>query len=231
MQNSNNMFFPGREGRKGHGRGERRCEDRHEHRGHRGGPMGEPEMMGPRGPRGGRPMKGDFDEFGPMGPRGGRRAGRGPRGEGRGRGRRGEVRNALLALLVEGEPMNGYQLIKAIEEKSGGLWTPGAGSVYPALGLLVDEGLLAVDETDGKKAYTLSDEGRTWVSEHGDAVADPWDRVTGPDKGQLDVRREMHQLGMALKQVGMAGTPEQAEKAAKVVEAARKELYKILAED
>ncbi|MGV0798899.1 PadR family transcriptional regulator, partial [Mycolicibacterium elephantis] len=71
--------------------------------------------------------------FGP-GPRGGRRGGRG-------RGRRGDVRAAILKLLVE-RPMHGYEMIQEIAERSQNLWRPSPGSVYPTLQLLVDEGLI-----------------------------------------------------------------------------------------
>ena len=57
------------------------------------------------------------------------------------RARRGDVRAAALALLVE-QPMNGYQILQEIGERSGGVWRPSPGSVYPALQQLEDEGLI-----------------------------------------------------------------------------------------
>ena len=63
-----------------------------------------------------------------------------------GRMRRGDVRSAILALLVE-KPYNGYQIIQEIERRSEGLWTPSAGSVYPALQQLEDQGLIVATET------------------------------------------------------------------------------------
>src|SRR5690606_3331929 len=58
---------------------------------------------------------------------------------------RGDVRAAVLALLAE-EPMHGYQIIREIEERSNGSWKPSAGSVYPTLQLLADEGLISAEE-------------------------------------------------------------------------------------
>src|SRR5205823_8000476 len=80
------------------------------------------------------------------GPFGG--SGWGPHRRGPGRARRGDVRLALLRLLAE-EPRNGYQLIQTIEERSGGMWRPSPGSVYPTLAQLEDEGLIRSVETEG----------------------------------------------------------------------------------
>lgn len=156
------------------------------------------------------------------------RGGRGPGG--RGRGRRGDVRAAILALLSEA-PMNGYQLIQAINEKSDGLWTPSAGSVYPALGLLEDEGLIAPREEGGKKLFALTDTGTQYVAEHTDEVDAPWQRVTEPHRGMLDVRTELGQLGMAVQQVVVAGQKEQVKAVRGILDRARRDVYRVLAED
>ena len=63
---------------------------------------------------------------------------------------RGEVRAAVLALLAEA-PMHGYQIIQELATRSDGAWTPSAGSVYPTLQLLADEGLVIAEESAGKK--------------------------------------------------------------------------------
>ena len=77
--------------------------------------------------------------------------------------RRGDVRPAILAVL-EDEPMHGYQVIRVLEERSGGRWRPSAGSVYPTLQQLQDEGLVRSEEVDGRRTYSLTDEGRTLVA-------------------------------------------------------------------
>src|SRR6476660_6749206 len=77
--------------------------------------------------------------FGP--PRGARRA------------RRGDVRTAILALLQE-KPAHGYDLIRELEERSGGMWQPSPGSVYPTLQMLEDQGFLTGEESDGKRVYS-----------------------------------------------------------------------------
>ena len=72
------------------------------------------------------------------------------------RARRGDVRAAVLALLND-QPMHGYEMITEIEERSGGYWRPSAGSIYPTLQLLEDEGLIVGEESDGKRRFTLTD--------------------------------------------------------------------------
>ncbi len=177
--------------------------------GRRHGELHDP-FLGPMGPGG----------FGPMGP-----GGRGRRGP----GRRGDVRNAILALLEEG-PRNGYQAIADIADRTDGLWRPSAGSVYPALGLLEDEGLIDVTEVDGKKAYVLTEAGRAYVADHKDELTEPWKDVAKPREGFLDIRQELGQLSLALAQVVRAGDADQVAKARGVLDEARKSLYRILAD-
>lgn len=74
---------------------------------------------------------------------------------------RGGVRFALLKLL-EVEPMHGYQMMKALEEQSGGLYAPSAGSIYPALQMLMKSGFVVVKEEEGgKKVYKITEKGRS----------------------------------------------------------------------
>src|SRR3954447_21705070 len=86
---------------------------------------------------------------------------------------RGDVRAAVLALLAE-QPMHGYQIIHEIEERSHGSWKPSAGSVYPTLQMLADEGLITAEEANGKKTYSLTDAGRAEAETSGGKSA-PWE--------------------------------------------------------
>ena len=99
-------------------------------------------------------------------------------GRGRGRGRRGDVRAALL-LLLEEEPRNGYQLMEEIERRSDGAWRPSPGSVYPALSLLEDEGLVEADEASGRRTFRLTGEGTSHVEEHRERLGSPWNDASG----------------------------------------------------
>ena len=175
----------------------------------RGGPFG-----GPRGPRS--PLFNSF--FGP-GPR------RGPRA------RRGDVRAAILALLRE-QSRNGYQVIQEIERRSGGLWRPSAGSVYPALQLLEDEGLIEGVEDGGRRELRLTDAGRKYADEHPDELAAPWATVADSlDQEARSLFEIVAAVGAATVQVGQAGSEAQIAKARQLLSETRKALYRILAEE
>ena len=147
------------------------------------------------------------------------------------RARRGDVRAGILALLRE-QPRNGYQIMQELEQRSGGLWRPSPGSVYPALQLLEDEGLVRVEEQAGGRVFALTAKGQAYMAEHQDEVAEPWKAVGGPARdGFIGVMALVRQLAAAAMQVSHAGTPEQIAEAGKVLREARRALYRILAED
>ena len=151
----------------------------------------------------------------------------GPRGR---RARRGDVRAALLVLLVE-EPRNGYQLMQEIEQRSEGVWRPSPGSVYPALQQLEDEGLVAPTEA-GRKAFTLTEAGTAHVEERRDELGAPWDDVKGDaGEGVGDLMEVMRPLGMALFQLTHSGTDAQRREALEVLNETRRKLYRILADE
>jgi DNA-binding PadR family transcriptional regulator len=145
--------------------------------------------------------------------------------------KRGDVRAAALSLLAEG-PRNGYQIIQEIAERSGGLWRPSPGSVYPALQQLEDEGLIRADESGGRKLFHLTDEGRGYVAEHPDELAAPWEAVAGTvNDDAMELHALMGQLHMAVGQVTHAATTEQLAAVRKVLAGTRRAIYRILAED
>ena len=112
--------------------------------------------------------------FGPGG-WGGRGGPRGPRRRGPMFGA-GEVKFVILRLLKE-KPRHGYEVIKALEEKMGGCYTASAGTVYPTLQLLEDEGYIRAEDTDGKKVYHVTPEGEQYLEEHRDLLDEIIDRV------------------------------------------------------
>jgi DNA-binding PadR family transcriptional regulator len=182
--------------------------------------------QGPGGPEFGGPpdFGGPFFKMrgpGPGGPFGGRRH----------RMRRGNVRAAIL-LLLEDTPRNGYQLMQELEERSGGAWRPSPGSMYPALQLLADEGLIRGETREGGTIYELTDAGKKHVEENREQLGSPWELA---GHGVPDNARELMQLamqlGIAARQVIQAGNEAQTKAAAEILTEARKKLYGILASD
>ena len=95
-------------------------------------------------------------------------------GRGGARARRGDIRAAVLALLEE-KPMHGYEMITEVEDRTGGAWRPSAGSIYPTLQLLEDEGLIEGTEAEGKRRFELTEAGR---EERAARSGPAWDEVT-----------------------------------------------------
>ena len=169
---------------------------------------------------------GPFGEF-PFGGFGGFPGGRRRRGP---RVRRGDVRSAILALLAE-EPRNGYQIIQELVERSGGIWRPSPGSVYPALQQLEDEGLVRAEEQDGRRQYHLTDAGREYVAARTDEHAAPWETVADSvHNDMIELQTAFGQVGIAFGQVVQSGSAAQVAEARRVLTDTRRALYRILAE-
>jgi DNA-binding PadR family transcriptional regulator len=187
------------------------------------------EMTGGEGGPGGRGRHGGHRRHGGPGGRGGFGGG-GPRGRGR-KARRGDIRTAALLLLAE-EPRNGYQIMQEVEERSDGVWRPSPGSVYPALAQLEDEGLIRSEENDGRKLFALTDDGRAQVAERDAAQAAPWEQMSDEVSDQaFAARRMIPEIAYAFAQVMRSGSDAQLAQARKALETARRELYRILADE
>ncbi|WP_224404871.1 PadR family transcriptional regulator [Afifella sp. IM 167] len=98
----------------------------------------------------------------------GRRFGRGLRRSGR-IFDNGELRLVILALIAD-RPRHGYELIKEIEDRLAGTYSPSPGVIYPNLSLLEELGHATVAEEDGKKLYAVTPEGEAWLAERRQAV-------------------------------------------------------------
>jgi len=145
--------------------------------------------------------------------------------------RRGDVRAAVLALLAEG-PRNGYQLIQEIGRRSGGVWRPSPGSVYPALQQLQDEELVRGRETGGRREFELTEAGEEYVADRPDELAAPWaNAAEAVTDGSVELWRTLHSLSAAAAQVVQAGTPAQMTAADRILATARRDLYRLLAGD
>jgi DNA-binding PadR family transcriptional regulator len=143
-----------------------------------------------------------------------------------GRVRRGDVRDLLLAALLEG-PAHGYELMDRLEQRSFGRWRPSPGSVYPLLQLFEDHGLVEAQTVDGRKVFQLTDAGRAQADQSRlrQLGADP-----EAGMGHMQLRAEVQQLHAAARQVGTTGAPGQVEQAVTIVRGARQALYRLLAE-
>lgn len=155
-------------------------------------------------------------------------SGGGQRTRNRGRFERGDIRLVILTLLTE-RPMHGYEIIKEIEARFGGLYAPSPGSIYPTLQMLEDMGLISPQHTDGKKVYTLTDEGRAHLAERQDNVDDLWGRVGGWWKSQEaeQVRLLMHEfraLMSALRPALQHLNPDQVRRLREILERTRHDI-------
>ncbi len=151
-----------------------------------------------------------------------------PRGQKAGRG---DVRAAILALLQEG-PRNGYQIMSEIEQRSGGVWRPSPGAVYPALAQLADEGLIEAAESGGRRTFHLTDAGRHYVQENPETARAAWESMTDGEPGETPgLLVAAARLGGSIVQVAHAGTPGQIRAAEQLLEQTRSRMYQILAGD
>lgn len=193
------------------------------HHGH-GGPRGPLHFAMRRGPFGG-----PFGHGGPFG-----------RGEGGGRFfGRGDMKFALLELLRE-RPMYGYEMIKALEEKSGGFYTPSPGSIYPTLQMLEERGFVTSEERDGKKVYQITEVGRALLDERPqqEFAGPPWMRHRHGHEGQpRGPRPEMQALRLEAMEVarlfaiagrGAISDPEKVASLRSIIERTRKELTEMI---
>jgi DNA-binding PadR family transcriptional regulator len=132
--------------------------------------------------------------------------GRGPwrgHGFGPGRGRvfeKGDLKYVILDLIKD-EPAHGYEVMRALEGRSCGFYSPSPGSVYPTLQMLEDLGYVSATQQDGRKVYEITAEGRKFLEENRRSVENIWGRVGGrgwdPEvaAGLHEMKHEMMGLG------------------------------------
>lgn len=146
----------------------------------------------------------------------------------------GEVRLALLSLLAE-RPMHGYELMKALEARSGGMYRASAGTVYPNLQQLEDEGLVRVETgDDGKRVYTITEEGKKALKEEDGTVNRIWNRASAWDDwsdawspGALEVMGPAMRLVRAAFRTAARGDSKQADAVRDILRKATEQLEKM----
>jgi DNA-binding PadR family transcriptional regulator len=109
--------------------------------------------------------------------------------------KKGDIKYVILD-LIKNKPSHGYEIIHALEERFHGFYCPSAGSVYPTLQLLEELGYVSSSERDGKKVYTINDEGKRYLTEQGEVV----DKIKchmrdwGRESGREEFRDAFHEL-------------------------------------
>jgi DNA-binding PadR family transcriptional regulator len=94
----------------------------------------------------------------------------------------GEVKYVILRLLRE-KPRHGYEIIKALEERMGGCYTPSPGTIYPTLQLLEDQGFVRAVESEGKRVFHITPEGEAFLDQHRDLIDDIFERIRDTVRG------------------------------------------------
>jgi DNA-binding PadR family transcriptional regulator len=154
------------------------------------------------------------------------------RGGRRWRGRvfeQGDLKYVILKLLAE-KPRHGYEVIKALEERLDGLYSPSPGSVYPTLALLEDLGFArAQEEEGGRKIYEITDAGRAHLEEHKGTVEDIFERMTemGADflrAPMIDLGKSFGELGRAAFRAATRGDDAKLQRIREVIERAAREI-------
>lgn len=148
--------------------------------------------------------------------------------------KRGDVRAAILDVLAV-EPMNGYQIIQQIAERSGGAWKPSPGSVYPTVQQLEDEGLVEGSDGNGRRLLQLTEAGRDYVEAHPDELAETWRAFDDAAAAEAssehhDLKPVIGQVMGAVWQVVTTGTRQQQAEAAEILAETRRKLYGLLAD-
>lgn len=146
---------------------------------------------------------------------------------------RGDLKYVILRLLSK-KPMHGYEVMRALEEESGGCYSASPGSVYPTLQMLEDQGYVVCEEQEGKKVYTITEEGREFLKENGDLVDDILSRVS--EFTDRFFRTEMRDLSRSFRKLAQvtfergvrwAETPEDLQKMMEILERATREIEEI----
>ena len=169
----------------------------------------------------------------------GHRFERGGRGEGRGhRFERGDLRYIVLERLAE-RPAHGYELIRALEERFHGFYIPSPGVVYPTLQWLEDLGYVTAVEADGRKVYTITEPGRSFLAAGGARIAEISERLRdwiGPFEGKEyraeieGIQQDLEAMAQAVREIGSRANPERLRRMHEVTRRAWQEVERILQE-
>ena len=131
-------------------------------------------------------------------------------GGGRGRGPKmfdaGAMRYIVLQLIAE-KPRHGYEIIKELEQRSGGGYSPSPGAIYPLLSMLLDMGHVSASPDGNKKLHTITPEGEAFLAENRQFVDAIVARMSDPAESRDDLRTIMHELKHAVIAQGQENHP------------------------
>jgi DNA-binding PadR family transcriptional regulator len=111
----------------------------------------------------------------------------------------GAMRYVVLQLIAE-KPRHGYEIIKELEQRAGGGYTPSPGAIYPLLSMLLDMGHVSVTMDGNKKLHTITPEGQVFLDENRQMVDAFVSRLSETGEGGGDLRMQMHMLKEAVHQ-------------------------------
>jgi DNA-binding PadR family transcriptional regulator len=148
---------------------------------------------------------------------------------------KGDLKYVILQLLSE-RPAHGYEVIRALEERFGGMYTPSAGAVYPTLQMLEDMEYVSSTQQDGKRVYTVTEEGRRFLEEQKEVLDGIKQRTSSWWNPRVrvemhDMKHELQDFAHTLRHRGRHYTdPETIRRIRDVIGRARHEIDEILRE-
>jgi DNA-binding PadR family transcriptional regulator len=154
---------------------------------------------------------------------------------------RGDLKYVILEQLKD-KPAHGYELMRALEERFGGFYTPSPGAVYPTLQMLEDMGYVSAEQQEGRKVYSITEAGRSFLIERQPQVdevfsrmRDRWGSEWGPQAHRMihDLRDDMRDLARSFASEARHRwpNPERQRRIRDVIARAKAEIQAIIAEE
>jgi DNA-binding PadR family transcriptional regulator len=139
----------------------------------------------------------------------------------------------IILDLIKDKPRYGYEIIRALEERSQGMYAPSAGAVYPTLQMLEEMGYVSATQSEGKRVYTITDEGRRFLVEQGKhteevkgRIRDHWDSVHMSERRK--VMNQVRELWLLIGQEFQDITPEKRQRINEILERTHSEIRVVI---
>jgi DNA-binding PadR family transcriptional regulator len=135
----------------------------------------------------------------------------------------------IILDLIKDKPRYGYEIIRTLEERSQGMYAPSAGAVYPTLQMFEEIGYVSATQSEGKRVYTITDEGRRFLVEKGKhaeeakgRIKDHWDSVHMGER--REVLNQIRELWLLIGQGFHSITPQKRKRIRKILERTHDEI-------